>query len=77
MTAQPDVHVMTDAGQLVWKVMQGGRTLSYHLTQESALRAARRAARYSNVDLVTHGVDGRIRSKDSYGNESTRRDTEH
>jgi hypothetical protein len=29
------------------------------------------------VDPVIHRLDGRIRSKDSYGNESTRRDREH
>jgi hypothetical protein len=29
------------------------------------------------VDLVIHGRNGRIRSKDSYGNESPVRDTEH
>jgi hypothetical protein len=29
------------------------------------------------VDLVVHGRDSKIRSKDSYGNESPRRDTEH
>jgi hypothetical protein len=26
---------------------------------------------------VTHGCDGKVRSKDSYGNESAVRDTEH
>jgi hypothetical protein len=29
------------------------------------------------VDLVVHGRDGKIRSKDSDGNESRRQDTEH
>ena len=77
MTRLPDVHVLTDAGRLLWKVMQGGRTLSWHLTQRAAVRWGRRAAGHDRVDLVMHAVDGRIRSKDSYGDESPRRDTEH
>jgi hypothetical protein len=66
--------------------------MSRHHTQASAVRAATREARRYRVDLVTHGPfgsaagscslahgtrDGRIRSKDSYGNESAARDTEH
>ena len=31
----------------------------------------------SGVDLVTHGRDGRIRSKDTYGREGSARDLEH
>ena len=36
----------------------------------------RRVARRARVDLVTHGRDGRVRSKDSYGNETAARDKE-
>ncbi len=77
MTRPPDIHVVTDAGRLLWKLMQGGRTLSWHLTQHTAIRLGRRIAQRDHVDLVTHAVDGRIRSKDSYGDESARQDTEH
>lgn len=66
-----------DASRLIWKVMQAGRTLSRHLTQRTAMRLARRVAQRDRVDLVAHAADGRIRSKDSYGNESTTKDTEH
>ena len=59
-----------------WNVVHGGRVLSRHRTQEKALAAARRIARLLSVDLVTHGRDGRIRSKDSHGNESAVKDTE-
>jgi len=59
-----------------WKVTQGGRTLSNHRTQATALTAARRVAKRTGVDLVAHGRNGRIRSKDSFGNESAARDTE-
>jgi len=76
MATRHDVHVIVNRVR-GWTVTQGGRTLSNHRTQRTALGAARRAARRHRVDLVTHGRDGRIRSKDSFGNESAARDTEH
>ena len=76
MKKRRDVHVSANPVRH-WKVTQGGRTLSTHRTQETAVTAARRVARRTCVDLVTHGRDGRIRSKDSFGNETTVRDTEH
>ena len=77
MRRHHDVHVSADANLHRWKVTRGGRVMSHHRTQATAVRAARREALRHRVDLVTHGRDGRIRSKDSYGNESTTRDTEH
>ena len=77
MRRHHDVHVCADPQRNQWKVRQGRRTLSCHRTQLNAMIAARRAARRSRVDLVTHGRDGRVRSKDSYGNERTIVDTEH
>ena len=76
MTSRHDVHVIVNRVRR-WKVTQGGRTLSNHRTQRTALGAARRAARRHRVDLVTHGRENRIRSKDRFGNESAARDTEH
>jgi hypothetical protein len=72
-----DVHVIADPERSRWKVEQGGRTVSNHRTQSNAVKAARRKAKRTRVDLVTHGRDGKIRSKDSYGNESPTRDSEH
>lgn len=46
-------------------------------TQADAARAGIRQARQHRVDLVIHGRNGRIRSKDSYGNQSPKLDTEH
>ena len=77
MKRRRDVHVAASEVRSGWKVTQGGRTLSNHRTQTTAVTAARRVARRNGVDLVTHGRDGRIRSKDSFGNESSGRDTEH
>ena len=72
-----DVQVVLDAALNVWKVIRGGRTLSRHRTQSSAMQAGKRVAARDKVELVTHAVNGRIRSKDSYGDESPRKDTEH
>lgn len=72
-----DLHVVIDTIRGGWNVIRDGRRLSHHLTQRRALRIGRRVARQARVDLVTHGRDGRVRSKDSYGNEGRIRDTEH
>ena len=76
MARRQDVHVFVSRVRR-WRVTQGGRTLSNHLTQETALTAAKRVARRSRVDVVTHGRNGRIRSKDTFGTESATRDVEH
>lgn len=64
-----DVHVSKNAARNTWKTTQNGETLSNHRTQGNAIDAGRREAKRDGVDLVTHGRDGRIRSKDSYGND--------
>jgi hypothetical protein len=45
--------------------------------QKEAPAVRRSLAGRAHVDLVTHRRDDRIRSKDSYGNEGSARDTEH
>jgi hypothetical protein len=77
MTTHHDVHVVAEPERHRWRVTQGRRTLSHHRTQTGAVNAAKRETRRDRVDLVTHRRDGRMRSKDSYGNEGTSRDTEH
>jgi hypothetical protein len=76
MTRRRDVHVIRNRVRGGWKVTQGGRTLSNHRTQETAVTAAKRVARRHGVDLATHGRNGRIRSKDSFGNETSAIDSE-
>ena len=76
MSTCDDIHVYADSIHHRWTVAQGGRTLSHHRTQMAAVNAGRRHARRARVDLAMHARDGRIRSKDSYGNESPTRDTE-
>jgi hypothetical protein len=71
------LHVLVDSAEIGSRVKQGRRTLSRHRTQSGAVRAAIRTAKHAAVDVVTHGRDGRIRSKDSYGSESPVLDREH
>ena len=77
MARTRDVHVIANKARGGWIVTRAGQILSRHRTQQRARRTGGRLARRTHVDLVTHGRDGRIRSKDSYGNERTIRDTEH
>jgi len=67
----------TDDGQ--WKVQREGaeRAAGVFDTQKDADARARELATNSGGERITQGRDGRIRSKDSYGNESSRKDKEH
>ncbi len=77
MTKKSDVHIVRQAGGSRWNVKQGGETQSSHRTQGTAIDKGTSIARRDRVDVVVHGRDGKIRSKDSYGNESRVKDTEH
>ena len=72
-----DLHV-SKQGSSNWKVTQNGERLSTHQTQRAAIERATLHAKQDRVDVVTHGRDGKIRSKDSYGNDpNPPRDTEN
>jgi hypothetical protein len=62
-----DVHVSKQGGG--WKVTQNGERLSTHRTEANAIDRGKQEAIRDRVDLTIHGRDGRIRSKDSYGND--------
>lgn len=76
--SKKNIHVVpTDSG---WAVKREGqnRPLSQHRTQNNADKAGRPIARRDQVELVTHGRDGRIRDKDSFGNDpNPPKDTRH
>lgn len=67
----------TDDGR--WSVKRQGadRAANIFDTQSKANDRARELAKESGGERITQGRDGSIVSKDSYGNESRRRDTEH
>ncbi len=59
-------------------VKQDGERISTHQTQRNADARAATVARKDGVDRVTHGRDGKFRSKDSFGNDpNPTRDREH
>lgn len=64
-----NVHVVKhDDG---WAVKKEGnnRASSVHPTQHQAIDAGRDAAITERSELVIHGRDGKIRDKDSFGND--------
>lgn len=78
MAKKPDVHVSKNTGGSGWKVTQSGEKLSTHRTLANADKRAATEARRDGVDRVTHGRDGKIRSKDSFGNDpNPPKDREH
>ncbi|WP_166260588.1 DUF2188 domain-containing protein [Marinobacter salicampi] len=54
-----------------WAVKGAGnsRDTSHHSTQAEAAEAARGIARNQNSEVFIHGRNGRIRERDSYGND--------
>ena len=67
--SKKNVHIVpADTG---WAVKREGQRqpISQHRTQENADKAARPIAKRDGVELVIHSRDGRIRDKDSFGND--------
>lgn len=64
-----NIHVVPSGNG--WNVKREGISspVSHHRTQGAALDAARPKARANEAELVIHGRDGRIRDKDSFGND--------
>lgn len=62
-------HVVPRDG--VWAVLGEGnsRDTSHHDTQAEAIDAARSIAINQQSDVVVHRPNGRIRDRDSYGND--------
>lgn len=62
-------HVVPHNGE--WAVRGAGneRVTSVHRTQSEAQAAARQIAINQQSEVVIHRPDGRIRDKDSYGND--------
>lgn len=54
-----------------WAVRGAGseRATSVHDTQREAIDAGRRIAQTQKTELFIHGRDGRIRERDSFGND--------
>jgi hypothetical protein len=64
------IHVVPHRGG-GWATRREGadRVGSRHETQESAIEAGRNRARREHTELFIHGRNGRIRDRDSFGND--------
>lgn len=67
--AKKAVHVVPAGGK--WAVRKEGssKASSAHQTQQAASKAGKSMAKKEKSELFIHGRDGRIREKNSYGND--------
>lgn len=65
-----NIHVVHDGEQ--WKVKQENamRSSGNFETQREAIDRARQIAQNKGQEVAIHGLDGRIRAKHSYGNDT-------
>lgn len=70
MASKKNIHVVpgTKGG---WDVKQAGNKapIAHRGTQQGAIDTGRRVAIANQSELVIHGRNGKIRDKDSYGND--------
>ncbi len=60
-------HVVKNGNK--WSVKSNGEIVSNHRTQSTAIKSGRSQAIKDKTELVIHGRDGKIREKNSYGND--------
>lgn len=73
-----NVHIVPHEGNWAVKKEGNDRSTSTHRTQAAAENVGRRIARREESELVIHDRHGRIRDKDSYGNDPCPpKDTKH
>ena len=65
--SKKDIHVIPHADGWATKREGAGRAGRVFDTQRQAHDSARQTAIREQVEVVTHGRDGRIRDSDSYG----------
>jgi hypothetical protein len=66
-----NIHTVPDSQTGKWHNKREGqdKPLSSHNSQTNAIDAGRKQAEKDGVELVINRPDGRIRDKDSYGND--------
>lgn len=67
--AKSNQHVVPHADGWAVKGEGAERASSVHRTQQEAIDRGREVARNQNSELFIHGRDGRIRERDSLGND--------
>ena len=69
MAPKRNQHIVPHEDGWAVKPEQGKRASSVHETQQEAIDRGREIARNQGAELFIHGKDGRIRERDSYGND--------
>ncbi len=69
MGKKKDVHVVPHGDQWAVKKTGNERASSLHDRQSEAWASGKDAARKEKSEAILHGEDGRIRERDSYGND--------
>ena len=64
-----NLHVVQNRNGWAVKAEKIAQPLSKHYTQANAIAKATELARANNVELLIHGRDGRIRERNSFGND--------
>ena len=67
--AKRDVHVVPRGGAWAVEKAGGKRASKVTETQREAVVEGRKIAQQEKSELVVHGENGRIREKNSYGND--------
>jgi hypothetical protein len=62
-------HVVPRDGAWAVKGAGNAKATALHETQAKAIAHAKQIARNQKSELLIHGRDGQIRSRDSYGND--------
>ena len=62
-------HVVPRGGKWAVRKAGAGRVTRHFNTQKEAIEAARGIARNGGGEVFIHGRDGRIRQRNSYGND--------
>ena len=69
MARKDEVHTVHKAGGSGWVNKVGGQTKSEHRKQSNAIHTGKNLAKDLETEHVIHGRDGKIREKNSYGND--------
>ena len=64
-----NVHIVPHNGNWAVRIEGNERVTSVHDTQHEAEVVGRDRARRDHVEILIHREDGRIRDRDSYGND--------
>lgn len=64
-----NIHVVPHNGEWAIRRENSGRASAVVSTQREAEERAREMAHHDKVELLIHGRNGKIRERDSYGND--------